>query len=217
MGYAEVDGLNQAARAVLAAAGSCPGPALSCGGRVFQAGERVIALRRLSGDLPRGSLLEVVAVDAAPVNADRQPGQGTRVTVDRQAAAHLGYRYAVTPAWRPDHAGPLLVLGPPGALGPHQGRVMAAAVAAPRRRPGQPRARALATGIGPPTRGRESGRTRPDLARDGRIGRADWMDGQDRLTGRTRSRSSADRPTIASSGRRRGRAATPAAPARGWG
>jgi hypothetical protein len=56
---------------------------------------------------------------------------GTRLTVDRRAASHLGYRYAVTPGLATRLAVPLLVLGPPSALGLHQGRVMAAAVAAP--------------------------------------------------------------------------------------
>jgi hypothetical protein len=130
MGYPEVDGLNRAARALLAYRGDLSGPELTCGGRVLQAGERVIALRRLSGDLPPGSLLEVVAVD--PRRSTLTVSEhGSRVDVDRRAGSHLGYRYAVTPAVAARLGVPLLVLGPPSALGRHQDRVMAAAVTAP--------------------------------------------------------------------------------------
>jgi conjugative relaxase-like TrwC/TraI family protein len=130
MGYPEVDGLNQAARGLLARRGELSGPGLTCGGRVFQAGDRVISLRRLSGDLPPGSPLEVVAVDPRRSTLTVS-WQGTQVEVDRRAASHLGYRYAVTPALAARLAAPLLVLGPPSALGRHQDRVMAAAIVAP--------------------------------------------------------------------------------------
>jgi conjugative relaxase-like TrwC/TraI family protein len=130
MGYPEVDELNRAARAVLARRGDLSGPSLSCGGREFQAGERVVALRHLSGDLPRGIPVEVVAVDARRSTLTVSH-RGTRVTVDRRAAGHLGYGYAVTPGLAAHVAARLLVLGPPSALGPHQGRVMTAAVTAP--------------------------------------------------------------------------------------
>ncbi len=130
MGYPEVDGLNQAARAVLGRRGDLSGPELSCGGRVFQAGDRVLALRRLSGDLPPGSLLEVVAVDPRR-SALTVSRNGSRVEVDRRAGRHLGYRYAVTPALAARLTASLLVLGPPSALGRHQDRVMAAAVTDP--------------------------------------------------------------------------------------
>jgi conjugative relaxase-like TrwC/TraI family protein len=132
MGYPEVDGLNRAARALLARRGDLAGPELACGGRVFQAGDRVIALRRLSGQLPQGSQLEVVAVDPRRTTLT-VTGPGTRLDVDRRSAGHLGYRYAVTPALAGRLSTPLLVLGPPGALGRHQDRVMAAAVSAPAR------------------------------------------------------------------------------------
>ncbi len=167
MGYPEVDGLNRAARALLARRGDLTGPELSCGGRVFQAGEQVVALRRLSGDLPRGCPLEVVAVGA------RQSGlivsrQGIRLTVDRRAASHLGYRYAVTPGLATHLATPLLVLGPPSALGPQQGRVMAAAVSSPIARLTP---ELVATRHEPPSRGIEKGRrTEWEIERGGRPG-----------------------------------------------
>ncbi len=130
LGYPEVDGLNRAARAVLARRGDLSGPELNCSGRVFQAGDQVIALRRLSGDLPPGSLLQIVAVDPRRSTLTVS-GERIRVDVDHRAGRHLGYRYAVTPAVAARLSAPLLVLGPPGALGRHQERVMAAAVTAP--------------------------------------------------------------------------------------
>ena len=129
-GLSEVDGLNRAARAVLARRGDLSGPELNCSGRVFQAGDQVIALRRLSGDLPPGSLLQIVAVDPRRSTLTVS-GERIRVDVDHRAGRHLGYRYAVTPAVAARLSAPLLVLGPPGALGRHQERVMAAAVTAP--------------------------------------------------------------------------------------
>jgi hypothetical protein len=125
-----VDGLTRAAGAVLARRGELSGPELSCGGRLFQSGDRVIALRRLSEELPRGSPLVVVAVDPRR-SALTVSREGTRVNLDRPAARHLGYRYAVTPPLAARLTVGLLVLGPPGTLGRHQDRVVAAAVAGP--------------------------------------------------------------------------------------
>jgi hypothetical protein len=56
---------------------------------------------------------------------------GSRIDVDLRAAQHLGYRYAVTPALAARLDAPLLVLGPPSALGRHQDRVIAAATMSP--------------------------------------------------------------------------------------
>ena len=127
LGYAEADGLNRAAREVLTRRGVISGPALACGGRVFQAGDQVLALRRIQADIPGGSGLRVVAVDSrrSQLTVD---GAARTATLDRRAAAHLGYAYAVTPALVARTRGPLLVLGPPEALGPHRARVAAAAV-----------------------------------------------------------------------------------------
>ncbi len=132
LGYAEADGLNRAAREVLVRRGAIAGPALASGGRVFQAGDRAIALRRIQSDIPGGSGLQVVAVD------DRRSqltvvGAGRTATLDRHAAAHLGYGYAVTPALVAHTHGPLLMLGPPEALGSHRARVAAAVVVAAER------------------------------------------------------------------------------------
>jgi hypothetical protein len=140
MGYAETDGLNQAARRLLASRGALAGPELRCGGRVFQAGEEVIALRRLSGELPQGTRMEVVEVKARqPALTVRRPG--FTATLDLRASRHLGYSYAVTPALAVQAPGPLLVLGPPSALGRCQERVLGAAMAAPIRAAGRERIR----------------------------------------------------------------------------
>jgi conjugative relaxase-like TrwC/TraI family protein len=127
LGYAEVDGLNQAARAILADRSRLTGPALSCGERIFQAGDRVITLRRLSADLPGGTLLEVTEVDRRR-SALTVSGTGIRATLDRATATHLGYRYAITVGLAARTTGPLLVLGPEESLGPHRGRVVGSAL-----------------------------------------------------------------------------------------
>src|SRR5205814_1625293 len=63
LGYAEADGLNRAARAILVAHARIGGPALLAGGRVFQRGDQALALRRLAADLPPGTSLRVEEVD----------------------------------------------------------------------------------------------------------------------------------------------------------
>jgi conjugative relaxase-like TrwC/TraI family protein len=134
LGQAEIDRLNQAAREVLVRRGEVSGPALSCGRRVFQPGDRVLALRRLLPDLPGGTVLQVLAVDARRTELT-VAWDGHRAQVHRQNAAHLGYAYAVTPAYVGHTRGPLLMLGPPEALGRHRSRVAAAAMVAPGRLP----------------------------------------------------------------------------------
>jgi len=136
LGYAETDGLNQAARSVLARQGQITGPALTCRGRVLQAGDRVLALRRLAPDLPVGTTLEVADVDPGRARVVVRWGQQT-ATLARSEAAHLGYAYAVTPAMAARTAGRLMVLGPPDALGQHRARVVAAAMVVPDRRAGR--------------------------------------------------------------------------------
>ncbi len=130
MGYAEVDALNQAARAILAGRSQLTGPELACGERIFQAGDRVVTLRRLSAEMPRGTLLKVAEVDRrrSTLTVD---GNGINAILDRTTATHLGYRYAVTVGLAARTAGPLLVLGPEESLGPHQGRVVGSAVVVP--------------------------------------------------------------------------------------
>jgi conjugative relaxase-like TrwC/TraI family protein len=132
LGYAEADGLNQAARTVLLRRGCIGGPGLAFGSHLFQAGDQALALRRLAADLPAGTFLEVLAVDPRRGTA-RVAQAGRRHTLDRAAMAHLGYGYAATPAVASRSTGPLIVLGPLDAVGPHRARVAAAALVAPTR------------------------------------------------------------------------------------
>jgi hypothetical protein len=132
MGYAESEGLNEAARTVLLRRGCIGGPGLVSRSRLFQAGDQVLALRRLAPDLPGGTFLSVLAVD--PRMGSARVARGTRVdTLDRAAVAHLGYGYAATPAIASRSTGPLMLLGPPDAVGLHRTRVVAAALVAPTR------------------------------------------------------------------------------------
>jgi hypothetical protein len=126
LGYAEADGLNQAARAVLVARGRVAGPALPVGGRVFQQGDQALALRRLAPALAPGTLVSVMEVDPRRRAATVTWDSGT-AELDRTALAHLGYGYAVTPPLAARTPRPLMVLGPADSLGPHRGRVLAAA------------------------------------------------------------------------------------------
>jgi conjugative relaxase-like TrwC/TraI family protein len=139
LGYSEADGLNQAARSVLERRSRVGGPGLASGSRLFQAGDQVLALRRLAADLPAGTFLEVLAVDPHRGTA-RVAREDRRHTLDRAAMAHLGYGYAATPGVASRSTGPLMVLGPPDALGPHRARVVAAALVAPTRGPARDRA-----------------------------------------------------------------------------
>jgi conjugative relaxase-like TrwC/TraI family protein len=140
LGYAEVDGLNQAARAVLARRGEIAGPGLSCRGRVIQAGDRMLTLRRAAPDLPGGTAVDVAEVDPDRARVTVRWGRRNAV-LDRGDSAHLGYAYAVTPAWAARTPGRFMVLGPPDAVGPHRGRVAMAAVVAPVREVGRQRDR----------------------------------------------------------------------------
>ncbi len=126
LGFAEVDGLNQAARTMLTRRGQLDGPVLVNGGRPFQAGDQALALRRLAPTLPPGSLLSVVEVDPQRgVAAVTGPDRRTHI-LERAAMAHVGHGYAVTPALAARAVEPLLVLGPADAMGPERGRVLAA-------------------------------------------------------------------------------------------
>jgi conjugative relaxase-like TrwC/TraI family protein len=130
LGYAEADGLNQAARGVRVRRGEIFGPALTCGGRQLQAGDRVFPLRRVARDLSGRGVLTVAEVDAARGKVT-VCGEGRATTLGRTEAAHLGYGYAVTPALLGRTTGPIMVLGPPDSVGVHQSRVAGWAVAVP--------------------------------------------------------------------------------------
>jgi hypothetical protein len=126
LGYAEVDGLNQAARALLVEQGGLQGPQVVCGGRVFQPGDRVLALRRLAPDLAPGTAASIVEVDPRRRTA-RVAWDGGNAVLDRTALDHAGYAYALTPGLAARTGSPLLVLGPADVTGPHRARVLGAA------------------------------------------------------------------------------------------
>ncbi len=131
LGFSETDALNQAARSVRVRRGEIGGPALACGGRVLQTGDRVLPLRRLDGELARASALTVVEVDPARSEVTVSVGRRTR-TLGRREAAHLGYGYAVTPALLPLSNGPVLLLGPSdGIAGSRDRTLVTSAVVVP--------------------------------------------------------------------------------------
>ncbi len=130
LGYAEVDGLNLAARRLLAEAGQLTGPTLYSKSRAFQVGDDVIALRRLSASVQGGTRLQVADIDRRGSTMTLQ-GEKEVVSVDRAAATHVGYGYAMTPGLAARTRDPLLVLGPPSVLGKGRERVIGAAVVVP--------------------------------------------------------------------------------------
>jgi conjugative relaxase-like TrwC/TraI family protein len=152
LGYAETDALNQAARCVRVRRGEISGPALSCGGRVLQAGDRVLPLRRISGEFSRAEALTVVDVDPARSLVSVTAGRRT-TTLRREEATHLGYGYAVTPGLLTEGMGRVLLLGPPDTLGPLRDRVFVSASVVPHPAP-QDLSRALRPGFQ-----RDAGRT----------------------------------------------------------
>jgi hypothetical protein len=147
LGYAEVDGLNQAARAVLAAQGHLGGPQVVAGGRAFQAGDRMLALRRLAPGLAPGVTASILEVDPRR-GAARVSWNHGNAMLDRRALGHAGYAYALTPGLAARTVGPLLVLGPPEIMGPHRARVRGAALVDLGARRGMAHDRVTSLGLG---------------------------------------------------------------------
>lgn len=128
LGPEEAEHLNARARVVLAATGEVQGPALEIGGRSFQSGDEVAALRRDArlGPVRAGTLGRVIAVDAEQRQATIQwEGREEPATVqaDNKAGSTskaLAHAYATTvPYLRKGHDGPLLSLGQVQAVAPH--------------------------------------------------------------------------------------------------
>jgi conjugative relaxase-like TrwC/TraI family protein len=130
LGLAEVQGLNAAARTMLTRNGAIEGPSIVARGRPFQAGDAVIALRRLGSDAPFAGRGTVAGVDP-----DRRRAavawNGTLTWLTPTDLAHVGHGYAVTPAVAARVGGPLMVLGRAEDLGRDRARVVVAARAAP--------------------------------------------------------------------------------------
>jgi conjugative relaxase-like TrwC/TraI family protein len=130
LGPPEVDGLNQGARAILAANGRIGGPAIRCRGRPIQEGDRLLALRRTAAVIAPGTVLTVRGVDARRNRLHLQWGR-ERAVLDPRDAGALGYAYAASPAVASRLANPLLVLGAGDTLGRLRERVVMQCAARP--------------------------------------------------------------------------------------
>jgi conjugative relaxase-like TrwC/TraI family protein len=133
LGPAEVDGLNQAARAILADRGAIAGPVIRCRGRPVQAGDHLLVLRlcRSAGGIAPGTVLAVTEVDATRNRLHLRWGR-ERAVLPQADSGGLGYAYATTPAVAARLANPLLVLATSDALGRQRERIMMARTARPR-------------------------------------------------------------------------------------
>jgi conjugative relaxase-like TrwC/TraI family protein len=128
LGPEEAEHLNAMARAIRTESGQLKGPSVEIGGRTFQAGDEVAALRRDGrlGGVPGGAVGRVSSVDPeqrqvtiewqgreAAVTVGAAPGRKSRDTLP------LTHGYATTPPYlRDGHDGPLLGLGHIEAVAP---------------------------------------------------------------------------------------------------
>jgi len=114
LGPEEAEHLNTLARAVRTRAGELSGPTVVIGGRPFQAGDEVAALKRhvALGSVPGGTQGRVTAVDPERKQATIEwHGREQPHTVTAKAAP-LTHGYATTPPYlRSGHDGPILSLG----------------------------------------------------------------------------------------------------------
>jgi conjugative relaxase-like TrwC/TraI family protein len=134
LGVDEARFLNLAARRHLADHRELAGPGLTVGRRLFQAGDRVIAMGRLAPDVPTGHLGRVLEVRPGRRQVVVARGAHRVDVLDRSAARHLGYGYALTPALARWTREPLVLLGSPDAVPRLRDRVVHSLSAA-RRRP----------------------------------------------------------------------------------
>jgi hypothetical protein len=114
LGPQEADYLNAAARAHRQAIGQLRGPAVRAGGREFQVGDEVMALRRRPelGRVPAGTTGVVTAVDPARRRLTvRWPTATTTLSAEGLPRSAVAHAYATTPVYARRHPGPLLALG----------------------------------------------------------------------------------------------------------
>jgi hypothetical protein len=114
LGPQEADYLNAAARAHRQAIGQLRGPAVRAGGREFQVGDEVMALRRRGelGRVPAGTTGVVTAVDPARRRLTvRWPTTTRTLSAEGLPRSAVAYAYATTPVYARHHPGPLLALG----------------------------------------------------------------------------------------------------------
>lgn len=131
-GPPEVALLNAAARARVVGQGAIGGQAMHAGGRVWQAGDRVLALRaNRAARVPAGSRGTVgdVAGDGRSMTVTWDEAL-PETRLERGRAAFVGPGWATTPALAATAGGPVLVLGAPGRALPRH-RVAGATVVAP--------------------------------------------------------------------------------------
>jgi conjugative relaxase-like TrwC/TraI family protein len=182
LGPAEAEHLNAMARDLRVQAGEVHGPAVDIGGRRFQAGDEVAALRKdpRLGSVPGGTVGRVTAVDADLGRATIEwPGRDQALC--RAGAAPLTHSYATTPSYlRHRHDGPVLSLGNVEALAPrlHPDRVYAV-VPTPSPSPGRDLLDPVAT-----LRAELPGRSAIDATRDAGRTLAELASERDRLAER---------------------------------
>lgn len=87
----------------------------------------MVALRRAAG-APGGATGAVLEADGRRGTLTVGWAAGTAV-LSREEAAHVGFGFAVTPTLAAATAGPLIVLGPPDAVGRERSRVVHHALA----------------------------------------------------------------------------------------
>lgn len=119
-GPAEVALLNEAARSVLVERGAIGGAAMVSGGRTWQAGDRVLALRANQAlGVPAASLGTVAGIDAGGrAMTVAWDGQRGARRIERGRAGFVGYGYATTPALAASAGVDAAVLGAPERSGP---------------------------------------------------------------------------------------------------
>jgi conjugative relaxase-like TrwC/TraI family protein len=124
LGPDEVQGLNQTARSILQGKGVLTGPPTIAAGREFKRGDRVESLRGRGSIPARGALGEVTGVADRPPRIAVRWDDGSRSVVAGAELRYLGYGYAATPALAARGRGPLLLLGPEGAVSSLRGRIV---------------------------------------------------------------------------------------------
>ncbi len=135
LGVPEVLALNDAARSHLREIGHLAGPSINAGGRSFQAGDQVIAIRAGAG-LRSGTPGTVLEVNPRRGSVTIGWPNGRAADLRRQSLGSIGHGYATTPAVASRMEGPVFVLGRAEGLGLDRARV-AAAISVERRNVGR--------------------------------------------------------------------------------
>jgi conjugative relaxase-like TrwC/TraI family protein len=126
LGVDETQALNSAARRALTA--DRDGSVWRAGGREFQAGDRVVAMSRMSPAVRRGATGLMVEVSGGRREATVRWDSGGLMSIDPASGSRLGYGYAATPALARWTRGPLVLLGHPDAVPNLRSRVLESVV-----------------------------------------------------------------------------------------